>query len=254
MTDAVRPTKRCLADLGCEVPNLGTRLSSLSHPLIVKAQSLPAQSAAGGAERVKVLTDRVWLKVKVDTWRGVASNLRGERADEFSVLGAHWWLGAAGIRQGDSAHHDFYSVLGEEAHRAGKNTCSTDSLLPNPWDMRRLHAEAAVNAQLILERVVRAAAAQSLLNSDTRTFLVGDRDVRVRIRVQDDGQAYIVIGATGSLDPQFFVALVSAIPGVPVDDWMPEPGGPLKLELGPGEIVWSAMMSAGAQQELLNFA
>lgn len=254
MTDAVRPTKRCLADLGCVVPDLGTRLSSLSHPLIVKAQSLPAQSAAGGAERVKVLTDRVWLKVKVDNWRGVASDLHGESTDELSAFGAYWWLGAGGTRQDDSAHRDFYSLVSEEAHRAGKNTCSTDFLLPSAWDVRRLHAEAAVNAQLILEKLVRAAAAQSLLNSDTRTFLVGDRDVRVRIRVQEDGQAYVVIGATGSLDRQFFIALISAIPGMAADDWMPEPGGQLGLDVAPGEIVWSAMMSAEAQQELLNFA
>jgi hypothetical protein len=117
--------------------------------------------------------------------------------------------------------------------------------------MKRLAGEAAVDAQSVLERLVRTAASESLLNSDIREFVFGDRDVRVRIRVLDDGQAYVAIGATGSLDVTFFVALVSAIPGVPPGDWLPEPDGGLGLQPAPGEVLWSAMLSAEAQTELL---
>ena len=251
MTDPVRPTKRCLADLSLPVPTLGLRLSDINHPLIAKAQQVPDEVASGGAERVRALTDRVWFKVKTGIWRGAASDLRDELPEDALRLDAWWWLGAGGTRQADSAQHDFYVHLSDAAHRHGAHSCSTDYLLPSTWDINRLVGEAAVNAQLVVERVVRTAAVESLLNSDIRGFMFGDRDVRVRIKVQEDGQAYIAIGATGSLDVAFFVVLMSAIPGVPMGDWLPEPEGGLGIEPAPGEVVWSAMLSAEAQAELL---
>ena len=251
MRNPVRPTRRCLADLDLPIPNLGVRLSDLDHPIVVKSQQLPAEVASGSAERVRSLTDRVWFKIKTGQWRGAASDLRDEVHEDALNLGARWWLGAAGARQADSPQHDFYALLTETAHRGGPHSCSTDYLLPSDWDMKRLAGEAAVNAQSVLERLVRTAASESLLNSDIREFVFGDRDVRVRIRVLDDGQAYVAIGATGSLDVTFFVALVSAIPGVPPGDWLPEPDGGLGLQPAPGEVLWSAMLSAEAQTELL---
>lgn len=252
MTEAVRPTKRCLTDLQVDVPELGTRLSDLQHPLIVKSQRTPVEAGAGAAERIRVLTDRTWYKVKTGRWRGAVVDLAHEAPEQLTQLPSRWWLGAAGRRTSDSTQQDFYSLLDDAAHRAGPNTCSTDFLIPNEWDVKRLRAEAAVNAQLVLEQMVRAAAAQSLLNSDIRGFVVAGRDVRVRVKLHDDGQAYIAIGATASHDQSFFVALVSAIPGVPVGDWLPEPEGGLEIEPMPGEIIWSAMLSAEAQAELLN--
>lgn len=251
MRNAVRPTRRCLADLDLPVPNLGVRLCDLEHPLVVKSQQVPDEVASGNAERVRSLTDRVWFKIKTGQWRGAATDLRDVVPADAPTLGARWWLGAAGTRQEDSPQHDFYALVADAAHRGGTHSCSTDYLLPSDWDLKRLAAEAAVNAQAVLERLVRTAAAESLLNSDIREFKVGDRDVRVRIKVLDDGQAYVAIGATGSLDATLFVALVSAIPGVPPSDWLPEPGGGLDLEPAPGEVLWSAMLSADAQTELL---
>ena len=251
MRNAVRPTKRCLADLDLPIPNLGVRLSDLNHPLVVKSQQVPDEVASGSAERVRSLTDRVWFKIKTGQWRGAASDLHDEVPENALNLGARWWLGAAGTRQADSPQHDFYALLTETAHRGGAHSCSTNYLLPSDWDLTRLAGEAAVNAQSVLESLVRTAAAESLLNSDIREFVFGDRDVRVRIKVLDDGQAYVAIGATGSLDVTFFVALVSAIPGVPSSDWLPEPDGGLGIEPAPGEVLWSAMLSAEAQRELL---
>ena len=39
----VRPTKRCLGDLGAEVPDLGVRLEDIDQPVIVSAQAVPEQ-------------------------------------------------------------------------------------------------------------------------------------------------------------------------------------------------------------------
>lgn len=202
-------------------------------------------------ERIRSLTDRTWYKVKIAQWRGATADLRKDLPPEALQLDQCWWLGAGGTRQADSAQRDFYAQLTDAAHRSGAHSCSTDYLIPTKWDINRPVAEATVNAQSIIEGLVRTAAAESLLNSDIRCFVFGDRDVRVRIKVHADGRAYVAIGATGSLDPTFFVALLSAIPGVPLDDWLPEPDGGLGIEPAPGEVIWSAMFSADAQAALL---
>lgn len=73
----VRPTKRCLGDLGVELPDLGVRLEEIDQPVIVSAQAVPEQRDAGGAERVVALTDRVWFKVKTSDHRAAMTELRG---------------------------------------------------------------------------------------------------------------------------------------------------------------------------------
>jgi hypothetical protein len=73
----VRPTKRCLGDLGAELPDLGTLLEEIVHPVVANAQGLPEQRDAGGAERVVALADRVWFKVKTREHRAVVTELRG---------------------------------------------------------------------------------------------------------------------------------------------------------------------------------
>ena len=74
----VRPTKRCLGDLGAELPDLGSRLEEMDQPVIVSAQAVPEQRDAGGAERIVALTDRVWFKVKTRDHRAAVTELRGE--------------------------------------------------------------------------------------------------------------------------------------------------------------------------------
>jgi hypothetical protein len=73
----VRPTKRCLGDLGVELPDLGVRLEEIDQPVIVSAQVVPEQRDAGGAERVVALTDRVWFKVKTSDYHAVVTELSG---------------------------------------------------------------------------------------------------------------------------------------------------------------------------------
>lgn len=248
----VRPTRRSLDDLGVALPDLGLRLSSLTHPLVVKAQSVPQQASHGSAERVRSITDRTWLKVKVGHQRGVAGDLKADVLEAAKSLGQYWWLCAAGVRQDDSPQLDFYARLKKASFAAGENTCSSDFLLPSAWDYDRLTAEAGVNAARVLRERVLVSAALSLRFSTIEIFTVGERDVRVRIHAHKDGRAYVVIGATGSGDSTFFVALLSAIPGVDYGDWMPEPHGTLPIELEPGEIVWSTMLPTETQELLLD--
>jgi hypothetical protein len=51
-----------------------------------------------------------------------------------------------------------------------------------------------------------------------------------------------------------FVTLISAIPGLSPEDWLPEPEGGLSLEPEGGEIVWSTMLPAAVQAMLAEHA
>lgn len=243
----VRPTQRCLSDLGLSTPDLGTLLHELEHPLVMRAQQVPERARAGGAERIRSLTDRIWFKVKTSSWRGAT----GELDHVAEGISQTWWIAAAGERQDDSAQHDFYARISAAAHLNGPKSCSTDFLLPNDWDRRRLIAEAAVLAERVLRMHVQIAAGESLLNGDIRGFDVGDRNVRIRVQMLDDGEVYLAVGATGSIDASFMTTLFSAIPGLTGGDWIPEPSDALSFESAPGEILWSALIGAETQQALL---
>jgi hypothetical protein len=105
--------------------------------VIRKAQGLPAEVAAGAAERIFCLKDRVWFKIKIGQGRGAATEL-----DPAAMAAAHLggyigrgvadrWLGTIGMRQKDSAQRDFYAQL----ETAGS---SSDHLLPTVEDVQRL--------------------------------------------------------------------------------------------------------------------
>ena len=96
----VRPTNRCLGDVGVGVPDLGVRLEEIDQPVIVSAQAVPEQRDAGGAERVVALTDRVWFKVKTSDHRAAATELHGTDLPEWvRPSRGGWWIGAAGRRR-----------------------------------------------------------------------------------------------------------------------------------------------------------
>jgi len=241
----VRPTRACLRELGVATPPLHVLLHELEHPLILKAQAIPAQVGSGGGERIRSLADRVWFKVKTASYRGAAGQI-----PPLTHIAHTWWLTAGGDRAADSPQHDFYAVL---AARAGANGGS-DFLLPTDWDRDRLLAEAAELSTTIVQNTVVMAAAESLTEGEVVAFAVGDREVRVRIRMLHDQRVYLAIGATGSLDVTFLTVVLSAIPCLSPDDWMPEPSDELGFDPAPGEILWSAMITHECQQELLRRA
>jgi len=102
----VRPTKRCLDDLGLAFPPVDLPLHEVDHPMVKKAQQTPAEVAASGAERIRSLTDRVWFKCKVSNLRGAVTKIDPSGTSVFALLesgDAWWWIGAAGERQDGSA-------------------------------------------------------------------------------------------------------------------------------------------------------
>ncbi|WP_207207303.1 hypothetical protein [Xylanimonas protaetiae] len=124
-SERVRPTRRCLGDLGVDVPDLGLPLDEVDHPVVVAAQMVPKQRDAGGVERVLSLADRVWFKVKTGDRRAVVTHLsRVERPEDLPDRVGAWWLGAAGRRQNDSPQRDFYASIQRES-RTGRTVSTT---------------------------------------------------------------------------------------------------------------------------------
>lgn len=255
MTPAVRPTKSALDGAKIALPDIGEPLHEIDHPIVAKAQTIPEQHAGGRTERVVSLTDRVWFKARAGDWRAAITDLETHGlpskllTKRLSVHDAWWWLGAAGHRQDDSPQKDFYSQLKSQSFTGKK--CSTDFMLPTEWDCRRLEAEVALSETLALQMTIRNAARQSLTNGDIRGFSVGSADVRVRVSVLPDGQAYVAVGAVDILDPNFYALIFNSFPGLDASEWLPEPNGAAGLVPAPGEMLYSALLPPDTQARLL---
>lgn len=246
----VRSTKRCLGDLGAELPDLGVRLEELGHPVIVSAQTIPEQRDAGGAERVVALTDRVWFKVKTRDHRAAVTELRGgDLPDWVRPSRGAWWIGAAGRRQADSAQRDFYAALQREC-TTGK-TVSSDHLLPADWDWRRLATEQAVAWRREMKRMVIHLVAMSLKNGHLAVAEFRNHRIKALVRAENGHEAYLAIIAEGVPDPQMFALLLDCVPGVAPEDWQPEPSPLAEMNPGSGEIIWSTLFPSEVANAIL---
>lgn len=247
----VRPTKRCLGDLGVELPDLGTPLSEVDDPVVVSAQTVPEQRDAGGVERVVSLTDRVWFKVKTADRRAVVTELRGGELPEWipASRGA-WWVGAAGRRQNDSPQRDFYAVLQREC-TTGK-TVSTDHLLPIDWDWKRLSAEQAVAWRREMKRMVIGLIAMSLKSGQPAVAEFRKHRIKALVRASNGHEAYLAIIAEGVPDPEVFGLLLDCVPGIAADDWQPEPSPLAEMNPASGEIIWSTLLPPEVASTILD--
>lgn len=247
----VRPTKRCLGDLGLVPPDLGVRLEEIDHPVVVSAQAVPEQRDGGGAERVVALTDRVWFKVKTREHRAAVTQLRGADRPEWvrSSRGA-WWIGAAGRRQADSPQRDFYATL-QRGCTTGK-TVSSAHLLPAHWDWRRLAAERAVAWRREMKRLVIRLIATSLKSGQLAVAEFRDHRVKALVRAENGHEAYLAISAEGVPDPQMFALILDCVPGITPEDWQPEPSPLAEMNPGSGEIIWSTLFPSEVASAILD--
>lgn len=247
----VRPTKRCLGDLGVELPDLGICLEGIDQPVIVSAQAVPEQRDAGGAERVVALADRVWFKVKTGDHRAVVTELRGAALPEWvrPSRGA-WWIGAAGRRQADSPQRDFYAALQREC-TTGK-TVSSDHLLPAEWDWKRLAAEQAVAWRREMKSLVIRLVAMSLKSGNLAVAEFRNHRIKALVRAESGHEAYLAIIAEGAPGPQMFALLLDCVPGVAPEDWQPEPSPLTEMDPGSGEIIWSTLFPSEVANEILD--
>lgn len=246
----VRPTKRCLADIEADLPDLGTPLDELADPVVASAQAVPEQRDAGGVERVVSLTDRVWFKVKTGDRRAVVTELRaGELPEWIPASRGAWWIGAAGRRQNDSPQRDFYAVLQREC-TTGK-TVSTDHLLPAEWDWKRLSAEQAVAWRREMKRMVIGLVAMSLKSGHLTVAEFRKHRIKALVRAANGHEAYLAIIAEGVPDPEMFALLLDCVPGIAADDWQPEPSPLADMNPVSGEIIWSTLFPSEVASAIL---
>lgn len=243
MNDRVRPTQRALTDLGLIFPPLETVLSSLESPIIRKAQQVPAEVASGGAERIVSLSDRVWFKAKVSSFRGAVGAVETPETYSQQVPQHGWWLVACGSRQDDSVEHDFYAALTAECRRRGSGSGGVDSshLEPQAVDFRRWIAENATVAVLEMKALVLDAIRRSASDGQLWTCSFAGHAVGALVR-SVDGESYLAITTEGYYDPNVVAILLSAVPGVDPDDWQAEPGDVLGIEPAEGQIIFSTMI------------
>lgn len=247
---AVRPTKRCLDDLDLSFPPLEQPLHEMEHALIAKAQRVPSEVAAGGAERVLAIDDRVWFKVKVGSHRGAA----GLVADGPEGLPDVWWLVAAGVRRADSQDVDFYAVLEAACRRSAegsRSSVSSEHLLLQDIDLRRWRLEETTLAVVSIQGAVRDAIRRSALAGEP---------VEARTRapratawvVSREGETYLAIAAAGFLDPREVAVVLASVPGVTADDWQIEPGEVLGIAPSMDRLVYSTLLSTDLLAAMLD--
>lgn len=249
----MRPTRRTLADLDLAIPDLGSPLDEIDHVVVRAAQAVPAKQEAGGADRILALKDRMWFKVKVGDYRAVVTELtHSERAGPNSHGVGAWWIGAAGRRQADSPHRDFYaSITRECALRGG---VSSTGLLPKEWDWKRLLAEQAVAWRREMKRIVIRLIAMSLRSGDIAVTEFRQHRIKALVKADGGREAYLAIIAEGAPSPEVFALLLDCVPGVAPDDWQPEPSPLTEMPLAPGEIVWSTLFPTEVANEILRCA
>ncbi|WP_402374564.1 hypothetical protein [Isoptericola rhizosphaerae] len=242
----VRPTVRCLEnDLGQSLPPLEVALHDVDHPLVERAQDVPAQVEARSAERIISLTDRVWFKRRAGRWRGAV----GEVTDTDDVLSG-WWLAAAGRRE-DGSLGDFYADLAATATRNGRGTGEPDSgwLLPEAADTRRLQLETTTRAVLAIRRDIRRLIARSVRSGHGWALELDQHRLLVEVRCRDE--AYLALGTDGFVDPRMIAVVLDSVPGIPSDAWQAEPAAVLGIQPGAGQIVYSTLLPADVQKALL---
>jgi hypothetical protein len=250
----VRPTRRCLQDLGLKFPPLEEPISGLDHPLVRHAQRVPAEVDAGGAERIRALADRVWFKCKTMVYRAAATQLTAsETASRGLPSEGSWWIGAAGVRQADSKDTDFYRQIEAEALRRGKGTgtVSTAYLLPQQADVQRYLAETALRAVQVLRLTVVKIIAMSFKDGRPYQAEIGGQRVTAVVRAADPSEAYLAITAEGIPDPRVIAVILDAVPGITREEWLPEPGGAAGINPAPGQIIWSAIIPPESQEQIL---
>lgn len=235
-------------DLGLPIPPISESLCGVDHPLIGQAQRLPETHAAGGAERILSLKDRVWFKVKTGRWRGAATRLPdADRADAGpAARQAPWWLGAGGYRRkGDPT--DFYAALTAAWEREGGES---DRWMPARWDWTRLQLELAYEWEANIRRIVRELVTRSL--RDGHPYRAEFEHYKVTALARARGQeTYLVIGTENIADPKVFAIIINAVPGIDHSSWLPEPDGVTGLQPAPGEVVWSTIMPPSVAVRLL---
>jgi len=224
------------------LPGVDVPLHLSEHPLIKRAQLIPEQAAGGSIERIKAMSDRWWLKVKIrgSGWRGAVT--AGENVPEElrEPCADFWWIGAAGKRDEDSKH-DFYHAVASRP--------DSDWLLPQYPDSVRIKVERAYADMVAIQARIGALLVESLMSGRVLTAEYKEHTLSLLVRAPD-GETYVTVGTTGVPRPEVFAVLLDSVPGTSRDAWLPEPSKIGGFEPRPGEIIFSNIIDPKALADL----
>lgn len=240
----VRPTLRALTeDLALPIPPVDVQLHDVDHPIIVRAQSIPAKQADHGAERILSLSDRIWLKVKTGRYRGAVTHHAHDPELPKATWLSGWWLGFVGLRAvGDRrdvyAQAEARSTVEKDRVAAG---IDTTWMLPTERDANRRAAEFAAREEAAMRHQVLAVIAESARTGRMITTTYGHHSLEVLVKVPDN-LTYLAIGMTGVHRPEEIAALLDCVPGVHREAWGVEPGDVLGITPRPAQLVFSTIL------------
>jgi hypothetical protein len=63
-----------------------------------------------------------------------------------------------------------------------------------------------------------------------------------------------VLGSGGVYNEQIVALILDSVPGIPREDWQPEPTENLGIKPSSGEVLWSTMLPAEVQETILRMA
>jgi hypothetical protein len=244
-----RPTIGCLTeDLGiARLPPLSQPLSAVDHPLIRKVQATFQRTTLPSA-RILAVDDRVFLKAKIERWRGAVWRQLPEQ-----------WLCAASQRE-EGSRDDFYAHLADRcrawrreynaAHSQALTTDTySDALLPGELDRKRLAAEQATARVAAFELHVPSLVQEALQAPGTEKQRdIGGFALGVYVERQGLDAIYIAIRIRGPIDARQYAVILAEVPGTDLQCWqihaLPH------RDVRPGEIVWSNVMDAATADML----
>lgn len=253
-TVTVRPTLRCLRDLGIKVPFIDEPLSELDHPVIRSAQQVPERVAAYAAERIFSLTDRVWFKDRAGQWRSAVTQLLSGDASPEDAPDS-WWIGAASLRRDGSTAEPYDSWLRWAQSQGSKQHPETDAWLPTQDDWARWVLERAVAEERELTTIVPQLIAMSLRGRRGFTAERGGFRFHLEARATDPSEVYLALAAVGVPHRDFanrLAAVLDSVPGVQQSDWFPEPPASWPFQAASGAVVWSTLLPPQVQAQMLD--
>jgi len=233
--------------MGVKPPTLEVLLHEVEHRHIRAMQEIPAQALAQGLERIKKIRDRYWLKYKSANVRAALTKLKEDEvwpciADDPRV--GRWWVGAFGHRQADTPQQDFYDRLPIES----------GSILPNEWDEKRLRAELMTMFVRDIKRTALGAIARSMQTGKPVAAIAANHYIQALVRAPQRDEAYLVLGSGGFYNEQIIAIILDSVPGIPKEDWQPEPTENLGITPTTGEVVWSTMLPPDVQAMIVQLA
>lgn len=102
-----------------------------------------------------------------------------------------------------------------------------------------------------IRRIVREAIARSAQAGGLHVAMSGQHRIGALVK-SIEGETYLAIAAEGFIDRHVLAIILDAVPGVPPDDWIAEPGDVAGIVPEDGQFVFSTMLPVESLSSILD--